>query len=669
MTLKVGIVGPLPPAKTGPATYVARQLPWLAAAGADVTLLVDEPLAVDPVLRRSWPVRAITHRASQSLDVVLYHVANNPFHRGVFEAARSGPPGLIVLHDGSLHHLLSGEVFGVGDYGTYENLLAEGHGDAGRELARIRRYGSTAIELFLYDVLGSVLHDHLGVLVHNRFAGHLVTRRSPGLPVHLVPHFAMPPAAVTPRQSLGIPAGRFLVGHFGFITRPKRFDVLCRAIAGLVRRGIDVHLLVVGDDHSHGEFAGLVDELNIGDRVTVTGWVDDDAFERLLGTVDAAVSLRWPHVGEASGTLAGLLAAGVAVVADSTGPWAEMPPDVVVHLGGGDDPADECANALAALALDPEGTAERQRKARAFAETVLAPDRCAGLVVEACQAAIEHRASGRHRLRPSREAAVQEFLDAGLDRLGAALLDTGSAIAGIIGDGHLRRYHASLATLPPAAPGATLVDIGSFPPLLRVLHEVWGYEVQGCTRAEPANPGPKVVDLAASAGLPAARISLLPCDLEWEPLPFATASADVVTCWEVIEHLGHDPMNLLVEVNRILGASGMLHLTTPNLASAASVRAILEGRTPSRWPHFLLSGTDDRHNREYTPDDLAQLLELAGLATDDISTTTVWDDVAELEPTGDPATDPATPGRGDCIIVRSRKVGLPVERFPSSFYA
>ena len=112
-------------------------LPW-SGADADIVLLRGDPDEVDPTIRSTWPSRTLDHRHDADLDVVLYHVANNPFHLNVFEAARSGPPGLVVLHDGSLHHLLAGEVYGAGDFDRYEALNVEGHGARGRQLAQLR---------------------------------------------------------------------------------------------------------------------------------------------------------------------------------------------------------------------------------------------------------------------------------------------------------------------------------------------------------------------------------------------------------------------------------------------------------------------------------------------------------------------------------------------------
>ena len=59
----------------------------------------------------------------------------------------------------------------------------------------------------------------------------------------------------------------------------------------------------------------------------------------------------------------------------------------------------------------------------------------------------------------------------------------------------------------------------------------------------------------------------------------ADGSCDVVTLWEVIEHVD-DPVGILREARRLLREGGRLYLTTPNLAS---LQRRMLGR---RWPRY-----------------------------------------------------------------------------------
>ena len=146
-------------------------------------------------------------------------------------------------------------------------------------------------------------------------------------------------------------------------------------------------------------------------------------------------------------------------------------------------------------------------------------------------------------------------------------------------------------------------------------------------------------------------------------------------CCELIEHLFHDPMHLMSEVNRILKPGGHLVLTTPNLASLRAVSAILQGYHPGFFHAYIRPAaegeTDARHNREYTPLEIHRLLENSGF------------EIVRLE-TG-PFRDEATPEyawvrhllerysldtslRGEGIYAVGRKTGAVRERYPSWLY-
>jgi colanic acid/amylovoran biosynthesis glycosyltransferase len=77
---------------------------------------------------------------------------------------------------------------------------------------------------------------------------------------------AYAPGGRDPRRVTGV--GRF-VGT-------KGYDYLIRAIAELVRRGVDVQLELVGDGEEGGRLRELAQQLDIMDRVTFRGWLNSD---------------------------------------------------------------------------------------------------------------------------------------------------------------------------------------------------------------------------------------------------------------------------------------------------------------------------------------------------------------------------------------------------------
>jgi glycosyltransferase involved in cell wall biosynthesis len=112
------------------------------------------------------------------------------------------------------------------------------------------------------------------------------------------------------KHALGFPTDAFLVGAVGRLSQEKGFDVLIRAVAGLVRKGEDVHLVIVGEGEERTALERLAGELGLKDRVRLPGWQTDvrgyyeamDAFalsshrEGLPNVVLEAMALEAPVV-------------------------------------------------------------------------------------------------------------------------------------------------------------------------------------------------------------------------------------------------------------------------------------------------------------------------------------------------------------------------------------
>ena len=115
--MKVAYFSPMPPEKSGVADYSALLVPELAER-VDLTV-----------------VRRKAKRPPRGSDIALYHVGNNPdVHGWIVEALRR-EPGVVVLHDFVLHHLVAGMTIGRRDGHGYLDAMEDEHGVVGRLLA------------------------------------------------------------------------------------------------------------------------------------------------------------------------------------------------------------------------------------------------------------------------------------------------------------------------------------------------------------------------------------------------------------------------------------------------------------------------------------------------------------------------------------------------------
>ncbi len=98
------------------------------------------------------------------------------------------------------------------------------------------------------------------------------------------------------RASLGYAEDIPLVGVFGRLVRQKGIDTLLRAFAAIRRDQPQAELLVVGDGPLRDDLEQLARDLNLGEAVTFTGWIDQA--RGLMPACDViTVPSRWEGFG------------------------------------------------------------------------------------------------------------------------------------------------------------------------------------------------------------------------------------------------------------------------------------------------------------------------------------------------------------------------------------
>lgn len=358
--MRLAYFSPLPPARSGIADYSAELVPQLAEH-LELELFVDEGVKVDESLTGRFPVRGDrTFPAlweSGRYDAVLYHVGNNPDYHARTWAMLQRIPGIVVLHEAMLHHLVRGMTMAKGDLEGYVEEMRYAYGKTGEALARRSVGTGIPLDVWNYPLFERVVDASLGLIVHNDCTGDRVRASRPGTRIVKIPHHlslrelegsASPEEA---RAALGIPADAFVVASFGFVTPAKRIDVALRSFARLRREVPKAVYLLVGEVSPHYDFAGiLTSELAPG--VTVVGRTELDRFLLYMLAADVAVNLRYPSAGETSGTLIRLLGMGKPVIVSHTGAFSEIPDDCCAKIDLDETEEDLLAAVLVRLATD-----------------------------------------------------------------------------------------------------------------------------------------------------------------------------------------------------------------------------------------------------------------------------------------------------------------------------
>jgi len=332
----------MPPARTGVADYAAALLTALRKHG-NVEL------------------------APERCDIALYHVGNNRQHAGIYRRALERP-GVVVLHDAVLHHLLLGTLSEeqyvdefVYNYGGWNRALAA-------ELWRGRAASGTEARYFQYPMLKRIVESARAVIVHNPAAARMAQAHAK-TPVVEIPHFFEPPETPTPeevalyRQRLAPDA--FVFGVFGYIRETKRLIQILEAFAAARQHNPRLALLVAGS------FASAELERAAG------AWLREPGIIRLphlptqdfwlaAASVDACLNLRYPSAGETSGIAIRLMGIGKTVLLTDSEENAHFPEDACIRIPAGLPERDSLRSHMVLLPSNPGLNREIGRRAADF---------------------------------------------------------------------------------------------------------------------------------------------------------------------------------------------------------------------------------------------------------------------------------------------------------------
>jgi SAM-dependent methyltransferase len=237
---------------------------------------------------------------------------------------------------------------------------------------------------------------------------------------------------------------------------------------------------------------------------------------------------------------------------------------------------------------------------------------------------------------------------------------------------HIPRLARTLALVPPPQDTGRALELGCYMQITPLLDRLCGYrEVRGAYYGPPGKIDHKIVHFPDADF----HCYVDNFDAERDPFPWPDEHFDLVVAGEIIEHLIYDPMHLLLESRRVLREGGYLLITTPNIASLASLYKLLEGRhNPQIFPHYKIPDGEPEigHRREYTAREIGEAVKAAGFEVERLFTTVIeeyrgqWRAtmIAILEEHG---YNPEYRGEQTWCLARKRG-SLPVDRYPACVF-
>jgi len=422
MKPRIHCVSPLPSAQTDIAHYTRRILPELAAA-TDLVLWTDAT-EWDRELYKFCPIRRLDPDRVMPRDfaragrrdgmmgrgpeTVFVNIGNAwPFHAGFLRMIQR-IPSVVILHDMAIQELCIDAIRNkLLPHEVYNASMAHWHGQGGLQkaqdvLAGRSKAGDLAQEIPGFEI---TLPCAVSAVTHTSIARDAVnaTGTVPTYLLDLPFHPSTQKPQVTPS---GIGPLRFV--QFGYTGPNRRLQQVLEALAPL-KGEVDFRLDIMGSVWDPPYIQRCIDELGLSQNVKLHGFVQESVLDQKLREAHLVFNLRYPTMGEASGSQLRIWNAAAPSVVTNLGWYAALPSNTVFRIE-----QDEEIPALQALV----------RKIHA--------DPSIGRVVGAAgRARLEERHTPSHYVKAVMDVAAQFSADAATAtrtrRLQAIIPDEGNA--------------------------------------------------------------------------------------------------------------------------------------------------------------------------------------------------------------------------------------------------
>ena len=349
--MKINWFSPLLPEKTDIAHYSARIVRQLCEH-AELTLWTDQK-RWDSAIERICPVRPTQQMKWADLNydgAAVYHIGNNPDYHTEIWRISTLHPGIVVLHDYHLQHLFGGIFKSRGNSTSYYRVMQHYYGMRGIQAARDFWNGKVTTEYMSehFPLAEYPLENAIGVIVHNNYSFEKIACKS-RLPVALLP---LPYPSTIDHETITqhmqnrlqtAQAGCRLI-VFGYLGPNRRIESVLQALAQ-VRNRHGFLLDIYGQVWDVELLEKKIAELGLQQQVTIHGFVEEKELSEALNRAHLALNLRYPTMGEASGTQLRIWDHALPSLVTRVGWYAELPSDVVWFVR----PEEEISDIVSAL--------------------------------------------------------------------------------------------------------------------------------------------------------------------------------------------------------------------------------------------------------------------------------------------------------------------------------
>jgi glycosyltransferase involved in cell wall biosynthesis len=340
--MKIAYFSPFNPQKSGISDYSERLLPYLEKI-ADIDVWVDGIVPSNPSMNRYHMIDYSRNRKDKlkEYDIILYNIGNNPVFHGKMLDIFFKYPGIVILHDYVLFYLITGYYLNQKkDTNGYIREFYFNYGPLGIDyVKRLMRFHIPLLQYpspQKYPLVKRILTTAKGIIVHSNSTRDFILKDE--YPEDRIVHInhidlvnysktinrdTSGKAAV--RERYGIGKDDIMAASFGYVAPTKRNKQVIDAINDVIKaQGIPLQYLMVGEGNYVDAF--------LSDRVKKTGYIDLNEFEMILSSTDIVINLRYPSMGETSGTLLRAMSAGKPCIVSDNAWFSELPDSTLMKI-------------------------------------------------------------------------------------------------------------------------------------------------------------------------------------------------------------------------------------------------------------------------------------------------------------------------------------------------
>ncbi len=315
------LVTPLPPLKTGLATYAMRVLEntsdfvdWTVAytSGSD-------PLTL-PSYVGSIPVEEL--QEDELPDARIFQVGNSPHCFGVVQALYR-LSGTALFHETTIHHMLRHCYIESSRWEDYRREIRFCYGPAAEDVEKDLSNGNIPAaqydrKLKQYPLLGRALHASHSAVCLNPYAASIIRKSYPEGCVLTIGH----PLSPLPELELPLKPFPLCFGMVGTNQYGRNLDKIIEAVELLRIDYPAAGLVLIGGNYPEG----------LPEWTMRTGRLEEMEYQSWIRTLDYVFDVRHPTCGETSGSLLEAMRAGIPSIVTASGAFNNLPSDAVIRI-------------------------------------------------------------------------------------------------------------------------------------------------------------------------------------------------------------------------------------------------------------------------------------------------------------------------------------------------